>query len=259
MLSRLRVARKDEAWPGLQAVIFDVGGTLFSYAPVAWLHREEFPRVLARLVPRKQPDVDRVSLAIQNGMRKAFKEYSDRKYYLQRQLMSRGCEHALATLGVAEHDYFAISRFWVNWVVRRERETVKGRPDLYSSLEELGSLGFTLGVASNSDEEDLQLQIDELSIRSLIDFTLSSERAGACKPDPGFFRMALKMAECSASQAVYVGDTIRFDARGAFESGMVPILLRDSLFSGGDDWLKDDEKFECHQVSTLSEICELLR
>jgi putative hydrolase of the HAD superfamily len=57
------------------------------------------------------------------------------------------------------------------------------------------------------------------------DFVLTSAEAGFKKPHPQIFSEALRRAGVSAAHAIHIGDSLVEDARGAFESGIKPILL----------------------------------
>jgi putative hydrolase of the HAD superfamily len=78
----------------------------------------------------------------------------------------------------------------------------------------------------------------------LLDGVVTSAEAGARKPDPGIFTVALGLAGCEAAQALHVGDTPDEDVAGARAAG-VPVLFLDR--GGGGD------------ISSLAEIEGRLR
>jgi FMN phosphatase YigB (HAD superfamily) len=51
-----------------------------------------------------------------------------------------------------------------------------------------------------------------------------TQEAGANKPDPTIFQLALKRAGCSPNEAVHVGDSYEKDVLGARRIGIMPIL-----------------------------------
>ncbi len=65
-----------------------------------------------------------------------------------------------------------------------------------------------------------------------LDGIVTSAQVGSRKPDPAIFRPALRLARCSATEAVYVGDTPAEDVEGARAAG-IPALLIDR--GGGAD------------------------
>jgi putative hydrolase of the HAD superfamily len=86
-----------------------------------------------------------------------------------------------------------------------------------------------LGIISNADgsiEEQLRrseiCQIGEglgVPVLAIIDSTV----VGVAKPAAEIFRHALDPLGISPAQAAYVGDTVRYDVRGARNAGLVPI------------------------------------
>jgi putative hydrolase of the HAD superfamily len=69
------------------------------------------------------------------------------------------------------------------------------------------------------------------------------------EPDPEIFRQALKLANSSPGQAVYVGDNYYADVVGARRAGIRPILLDPhDVFNDAD----------CEVITGLNEIIGLL-
>jgi len=97
-------------------------------------------------------------------------------------------------------------------------------PETLEVLRELRLRGLIVGVISNFDSRLLDVS-RALGLSALIDsFTISS-LAGAAKPDPAIFQIALQRHGLKASEAVHVGDSREDDVHGAIAAGLVPILL----------------------------------
>ena len=96
-------------------------------------------------------------------------------------------------------------------------------------LRKLADSGVKLGIISNSDgsvEEQLRrgriCQIGEgfgVPVLAIID----SGIVGVAKPAAEIFRHALEPIGVEPEQALYVGDTRRYDVRGARAAGLVPV------------------------------------
>jgi putative hydrolase of the HAD superfamily len=69
-------------------------------------------------------------------------------------------------------------------------------------------------------------------LEGALDGIVTSAEVGSRKPDPAIFTPALRLAGCSAAEAVYVGDTPAEDVEGARAAG-IPALLIDR--GGGAD------------------------
>lgn len=106
------------------------------------------------------------------------------------------------------------------------RRTVTGSVD---GLKRLGASGRKMGIVSNADgtiEEQLRrsaiCQIGEglgVPVLAIVD----SHIVGIAKPAAEIFRHALEPLGVSPDQAAYVGDTVRYDVRGARAAGLRPV------------------------------------
>lgn len=106
------------------------------------------------------------------------------------------------------------------------RQRVSGSVE---GLRRLAESGVKLGIISNADgsiEEQLRrgeiCQVGEglgVPVLAIIDSTV----VGVAKPAAEIFRHALDPLGISPAQAVYVGDTVRYDIRGARNAGLMPI------------------------------------
>jgi putative hydrolase of the HAD superfamily len=106
------------------------------------------------------------------------------------------------------------------------RQNVSGSTE---GLRRLAKLGVKLGIVSNADgtiEQQLKrgqiCQVGEglgVPVLAIID----SGVVGVAKPAAEIFRHALEPLEVAPERALYVGDTVRYDVRGARAAGLVPV------------------------------------
>jgi putative hydrolase of the HAD superfamily len=106
------------------------------------------------------------------------------------------------------------------------RQKVRGSVE---GLRRLASSGIKLGIISNADGTiEEQLRRNEICqvgvgpgvpVLAIVDSTV----VGVAKPDARIFRHALDPLGVSPDHAVYVGDTVRYDIRGARNAGIIPI------------------------------------
>jgi putative hydrolase of the HAD superfamily len=105
---------------------------------------------------------------------------------------------------------------------QRVRGSVEG-------MRALSKSGVKLGIVSNADgtiEDQLKrgeiCQVGEglgVPVLAIIDSTV----VGVSKPAVEIFRHALDPIDVAPEQAMYVGDTVRYDVRGARAAGLVPV------------------------------------
>jgi putative hydrolase of the HAD superfamily len=104
-------------------------------------------------------------------------------------------------------------------------------PDAVPALTQLRSQGLKLVCVSNWDCS-LGEVLERCGLAAHLDGSVSSAEAGALKPDPAIFEAALALADCSADEAVHVGDTREEDVEGAEAAGIRALLL--DRKGGGD-------------------------
>ena len=94
--------------------------------------------------------------------------------------------------------------------------------DAAPALEALGA--WPLGVLSNADDAFLRPVIQRHGWR--FEPVVSSEGAGAYKPDARIFAAFCELAGAAPGEVLYVGDSPYDDVHGAKESGMRAVLVR---------------------------------
>jgi putative hydrolase of the HAD superfamily len=100
-------------------------------------------------------------------------------------------------------------------------------PGAIEALEALQSrrkAGLQLGVISNW-EGWLEALLAHLAIDRYFDFTVISATVRIEKPDPAIFRAALDRAGVQAAEALHIGDSVPADVIGAYNVGIIPVLI----------------------------------
>ena len=96
--------------------------------------------------------------------------------------------------------------------------------DAAPALAQLRELGLRLVCVSNWDVS-LPEVLARCGLGGALDGVVTSAQVGSRKPDPAIFRPALRLARCSATEAVYVGDTPAEDVEGARAAGIRALLI----------------------------------
>ena len=200
----------------MDAVILDVGGVL--------------------LVPHEEP----VNQALGAFGISLDGEESERAHYFGVHAMDLADDEAAARLaylvgfaeaaGVPASSVDAaverMTEVWSGPTIDLWRRLVSGSAD---GLRRLAASGRKMGIVSNADgtiEEQLRrneiCQVGEglgVPVLAIVD----SHVVGVAKPAAEIFRHALEPLEVAPSSAVYVGDTVRYDVRGARNAGLRPL------------------------------------
>lgn len=128
--------------------------------------------------------------------------------------------------------------------------------DALSTLESLKSIGYHLGLISNtSDDANVQVIVDHWGIRPYFEFIITSASLGIRKPDPRIFQVALDHFDVQPQAAVMVGDMLNADVLGANQIGIYSIWItrRVKLPEEGELAIQPQAV-----VTTLDQIPELL-
>jgi len=88
----------------------------------------------------------------------------------------------------------------------------------FETVRSLGARGLEVGVVSNWDI-GLAEQLERLGVASLFGAIVTTAEAGAPKPEPEAFRLALERLRVDSSRALHVGDEPG-DEQGAAAAGM---------------------------------------
>ncbi len=95
----------------------------------------------------------------------------------------------------------------------------------HALLESLRSRGLRLGVVSNAFDPGwlLHRDLEQMGIAQRIDHAVFSSEVGKRKPHPEIFERALERLGVAPNEALFVGDRLYEDVRGAAEVGMTTV------------------------------------
>ena len=117
--------------------------------------------------------------------------------------------------------------------------------DVLPAFERLKRRGLILGLLTNM-EKGMRPVLRGVGLEPYCDVVVTSEEAGANKPEAPIFLLALKRADVSPQETVYVGDQYGTDVLGAWGVGIAPILInRLGLIT---------EIRDCPQIQSLAEL-----
>jgi len=115
--------------------------------------------------------------------------------------------------------------------------------DVLPTVKALKQRGLILGLISN-------IYLGRAGLAPYLDFVVTAKEAGASKPEPPIFLLALERAGVNASEAVYVGDQYQTDVLGARGVGINPVLI--------DRYDLMPEVSDCPRIHSLAELAQYL-
>lgn len=135
-------------------------------------------------------------------------------------------------------------------LMRRGRGSeLKLYDDALPVLDRLLYRGAITGLVSNMGPR-LPAILENLGLDGRLQVVTYSGEAGASKPDPRIFRVAMERAGVAAAEAWFIGDQYENDVVGARGAGLLPALLdRHDLFPEVED---------CQRIRSLTEVERLL-
>jgi putative hydrolase of the HAD superfamily len=241
----------------LQAVIFDMGGTLLRFArPGTGSWRElESPGIRSiyrYLIDQGHPIAsheDDFVEAMFARLAEGWEQSTGGHINLRAidWIAAAAAAHAITldeqALRVAAHLY-----------ARPMREGLQAMPGAVEALATLHEQGYRIGLISNTIwPAELHMEdLVELGIMPYLDHMDFSGELGYWKPNPRVFQHTLSKLNIAAQHAVFVGDNPREDVLGAQAVGMRAIWQQSAEFSLGD--VQPDATIE-----TLAELPALIQ
>jgi putative hydrolase of the HAD superfamily len=123
-------------------------------------------------------------------------------------------------------------------------------------LDALRERGLKLGLVSNAFDPGwlLHRDLEHMGIEQRLDFSVFSSEVGTRKPHPAIFHRALEALDVEPERALFVGDRLYEDVRGAAEVGMTTVQAL---------WFRADEHPDGvepdHQAFTQLDVLNVAR
>ena len=93
-------------------------------------------------------------------------------------------------------------------------------PGILEFLQELKKRNIRIGVGTDMTAYIQYKRIESIGVAPYIDFIVTSEEAGAEKPHYHLFELCVEKAGVRPEECAFIGDNVRKDIEGAWESGL---------------------------------------
>jgi putative hydrolase of the HAD superfamily len=126
----------------------------------------------------------------------------------------------------------------------------------HALLELLRKRGLKLGLVSNAFDPGwlLHRDLEQMGLAQRLDFSVFSSEVGVRKPHPAIFERALQALGVQPDRALFVGDRLYEDVRGAGELGMTTVQ---ALWFRADE--HPDGREPDHQAFTQMDVLNVVR
>ena len=90
----------------------------------------------------------------------------------------------------------------------------------------LKQIGLKIGLLTDAYEKEISIILGKADLdMDIFDIVVGTDTVMKVKPDPDFFRYALNKLEVQPEEAVFVGDSVDADYKGAENVGIHALLI----------------------------------
>jgi 2-haloalkanoic acid dehalogenase type II len=199
----------------VKAVLFDFGGTLVD------IDNSGIPRAMKRVL--EDCGVTRSLKAVSHAWMKSWKGVNFRdlarlldEFWVQ---WNKRILHDLQADPNGKHVSGFIETHWWNY----SRVTLY--PDAEKVLPQLGEKGLKVGLVTTGLRSDIEGMLHKVGLQGFFDVVVAVDTLRKMKPDPEVFTYALEQLGTASSEAIFVGDEIETDYKGAQRCGLTAFLI----------------------------------
>jgi putative hydrolase of the HAD superfamily len=196
-----------------KAVLFDLGDTLIRTAEIPEIYRriaENFGiKLSADEIREAHKDVGE-SDAIE-GMITSGQEF-----------WVKWNAEVLKRAGILENRAFLARKIDELWWEYADLEVY---PDVIETLTQLKAKGVKSGVITNGLKRDYEQILGRLKLTDFFDIVVGIDTCNKAKPDNEIFLHTVNMLNVRPEQAIFIGDSMKFDYEGARDAGLRPLLI----------------------------------
>jgi len=198
----------------VKAVLFDLGGTLIKTA--------EVPEIYRRIL--KCFGVNVTSDEILKAHRANEEEFDVAKGQLKygRDFWIRWNLKVLQRIGILKNVKFLAQKIDELWW---DHSDLAVYSDVIPTLTQLKADCVKLGVITNGFRRDFEYVLKSLELAEHFDVVVGMDTCNRAKPDKEIFLFALNKLDIHPEEAVFVGNSIKYDYRGAEEAGLKPLII----------------------------------
>jgi len=241
----------------IQAVFFDMGGTIDTYGHTRELRLEKTPGIQERLlsvgIDLGQSNQELYELVVSGLAHYHFWSLESLEELPPQSVWS---EYILRDYPVDQKALASVAEDLMCYIETQYQER-KMRPEIPAVLEEIKNMGLKIGMISNVNSRgQVPTNLTEYKLKEYFDPVVLSSEYGRRKPDPAIFHYAARLAMVPTSQCVFVGDRITRDVLGARRAGfgLVVQIKHDFKHGESDEGATPDYFIEC-----MTELLDILK
>ena len=240
----------------IQAVFFDMGGTIDTYGYTRELRLERTPGIQQRL------QAAGINLGLSNqGLYEVVSAGLARYHAWSLESLEElppqrvWSEYILPGYPVDRSALDAIAEDLMCYIETRYYER-RMRPEVPEVLEAIKGMGLKIGLISNVNSRgQVPINLTEYRLRDYFDPVVLSSEYGRRKPDPAIFHYAARLANLPTGRCMHVGDRIVRDVLGARRAGFRLVVQIKHDFEHGEP---DEGATPDYVIESMTELLDIL-
>lgn len=222
-----------------KAVLFDLGGTLVK------IDNSEIPHAMKRML--EDYGINRSLEDVSQSWVKSWEEVSFRDLAnLLDEFYVRWNVQILRNLRIDPNtgklERFIATHWW-------DYSKITLYPDAENLLPQLKGKGLKIGLVTSGLQNDISKMLSKVGLQNFFDVVVATDTLKKMKPDPEVFHYALEKLKIAPSEAIFIGDEIETDYKGAQKAGLTAFLIE-----RGDK--PQDESL--NRISSLKDLLNLI-
>ena len=240
----------------IQAVFFDMGGTIDTYGYTRELRLERTPGIQQRL-QSAGINLDFSNEELYEVVSAGLARYHTWSLESLEELPPESVwgEYILPEYSVDRNALDAIAEELMCYIETRYYER-KMRPEVPAVLEAIKEMGLKIGLISNVNSRgQVPTNLTDYKLERYFDPVVLSSEYGRRKPDPAVFHYAARLANIPTSHCIHVGDRIVRDVLGARRAGFRLAVQIKHDFKHGES---DEGATPDYVIGCLTELLDIL-
>ncbi len=241
----------------IEAVFFDMGGTIDTYGYTYELRLERTPGIQKRLLAAGIDlglNNEQLYEAVTSGLARYHTWCVESLEELPAQYVWK--EYILPEYAFNESALASIAEDLMCYIETRYYER-KMRPEIPTLLEAIKQMGLKIGLISNVNSRgQVPTNLTQYNLKGYFDPIVLSSEYGRRKPDPAIFHHAARLANVPTSRCLYVGDRIARDILGARKAGYRLAVQIEHDFDHGE---LDEGATPDFVITQMTELLDILQ
>ena len=241
--------------PSIKGVFFDLYGTLLLYNNIKKANEEWVSAFHSKINERKQITAEELSPLCREILSDTIEKDKSLDLTTYETKIKVGLDKRRINFSIEEIKELANYSLdvWQNYI------TLSG--DAHYVLSFLKDKYKTALVTNFDHSKHVRGVLNKHKLFDFFEHVIISDEVEINKPDRRIFEIALGKCGLKAEETIFVGDNLNDDIKGAFNAGLLPVLISQEEYNinhafeiGGEDLFLMENKERIKRIKSLSEL-----